>query len=140
MAQLLPNIAALHRNKLLIVHSKILTGKRIIVWGWSAVLTTIKNIYYIPCNKSCPILRLYTSNLPLPLKFSMKQGLILILSSWLESKCEKEEHIVNFSSSPPSGAPRTNSSSFAAPNYEEGAWGSGLEHHSQSRNSHGPVV
>lgn len=64
MAQLLPNIAALHRNKLLIVHSKILTGKRIIVWGWSVVLTTIKIIYYTPCNKSCPILRLYTSNLP----------------------------------------------------------------------------
>lgn len=62
--QLLPNIAALHRNKLLIVHSKILIGKKIIVWGWSVVLTTIKNICYTPCNKFCPILRPYTPNFP----------------------------------------------------------------------------
>lgn len=49
----------------------------------------------------------------------MKGGLVLILSSLLEIKCEKETYVTNFSGSPTAGAPRAHSSSFAAPNHEE---------------------
>lgn len=45
MPELLADMEAPHRSKLFIVHSGIPTGKRIIVWGWSVVLTAIKNVY-----------------------------------------------------------------------------------------------
>lgn len=61
-AQLLANMAALHRNKLLIVNSGILTGKRIVVRGWPVVLIGIKNIFSTHITNS--VLWTHSSNFP----------------------------------------------------------------------------
>lgn len=66
-------MAALYRNKLLTVHSEILAGMRIVVWGWSVALTAMKKIFYTPCNKFCFVLWPHTSNFSLPLKYSTKE-------------------------------------------------------------------